>query len=87
MSDENEYVYVREVRYIRKKIPKGHVKCRACGGTGEIRIRYGPPWDSGQFTTCWYCGGKGYVEKWWAEMLDKNGLPALFWKKKERDEE
>ena len=74
-----------EDRIIRKKIvfeevkiPEGHVKCKACDGTGEIRLYYGQPWDRGQFTTCWICHGKGYVTKELAEELEKTNHP--YWR-------
>ena len=76
---EDQYIYRKKIVFERVKIPEGYVKCKACDGTGEIRLYYGQPWDRGQFTTCWYCGGKGYVRKEWAEKLDKTHFPE--WKK------
>jgi len=76
--EDEGYVYRREVIIKKVKIPDGYVKCKACGGSGEIRIRYGPPWDRGQFQTCWFCHGQGYIKKEWAEELDKQN--NFFWR-------
>ena len=78
MSEDK--VFRRKVVFEEVKIPKGYVKCKACDGTGEIRLYYGQPWDRGQFTTCWYCHGQGYVEKEWAEHLEKTDF--FYWKRK-----
>lgn len=77
MEKEEDYVWVRIETSEKRKIPEGHVKCKACGGSGELRKYYGQPNDRGQFMVCWYCRGEGYVERVWAEELDKND--RLFW--------
>ena len=75
--DDEGYIFVKEIKYVRKKIPKGHVKCPVCDGSGEVRLYYGQPWDRGQFTTCWCCYGKGFISKEWLEELKKMGSPLL----------
>jgi len=37
----DQYVYRRKVVFEKVKIPEGCVKCKACGGTGEIRLYWG----------------------------------------------
>jgi len=82
--DDDEYVFVRETRYVRKKIPKDHVKCPVCDGSGEVRLYYGQPWDRGQFTTCWCCHGDGYISREWLEDLKKMPLFSIDGKVRER---
>lgn len=78
MNSENEgYVWVRDYTMKKVKIPEGSVKCKACEGSGELRRYYGQPWDRGQFMACWYCHGQGYVDKEWADELDKTD--RMFW--------
>jgi len=69
MSEDK--IYRKKVVWEEIEIPEGCVKCKACDGTGEIRLYYGQPWDRGQFTTCWICHGKGYVTKEWQKSLKK----------------
>ena len=71
MSEDEGYVYRRIETTERVKIPEGFVKCPACRGSGELRIRYGPAHDRGQFGICWYCGGKGFIPKEVAQELEK----------------
>ena len=84
MSEDK--VFRKKVVFEEVKIPKGCVKCKACGGTGELRLYYGSPWDRGQFTTCWYCRGRGYVEKEWAEHLEQHPNCFPHWKKHKEGE-
>ena len=70
--DDEGYVFVRKMTMEKVKIPKGHVKCPRCKGSGEVRVYYGQPWDRGQFATCHVCGGKGYAEKEFVEKVMKN---------------
>ena len=72
-------VFRKKVVYEEVKIPEGCVRCKACGGSGEIRLYYGQPYDGGQFMRCWYCHGDGYVKKEVAEEFDRIGGP--YWGK------
>jgi len=76
--NRDNYIIKKKIVMEEIKIPEGFVKCKACEGTGELRIRYGPSWDRGQFMTCFYCGGKGYLEKELAEYY--NDHPSWWWK-------
>jgi len=71
MENDERYVYVRTEISKKVKIPKDHVKCPHCKGSGEIRIYYGQPWDRGQFATCFTCGGKGYIPKDFMRFLNE----------------
>jgi len=63
LDEEEGFVYRREMTTVKVKIPKGNVKCPYCKGSGEIRVYYGQPWDRGQFRSCIYCNGKGFLRK------------------------
>jgi hypothetical protein len=86
MSEDK--VFRKKVVFEEVKIPEGCVKCKACDGSGEIRLYYSEnPYDRGQFTTCWYCHGQGYVEKEWAEHLEQHPNCFPHWSKKGKSKE
>lgn len=77
------------------KIPKDHVHCPYCKGSGEHRVYWGQPGDRGQFENCFYCGGLGYVPKEYIEAdnrlrqnlaLDKFDYDIIFRKEGEQEE-
>jgi hypothetical protein len=77
----DDFGYRKKYFMEKVKIPEDSVKCRGCGGTGDLRIYYGPAGDRGQFQTCWFCHGKGYVSKEWAKELDER--QRFYWKSEE----
>jgi len=87
MSEEEGYVWRKKSTLEKVKVPDGNVKCPTCKGSGEIRVRWGQPWDRGQFMDCLTCEGKGFLEKKFLDELRKIGAVKMNDSIKTREQE